>query len=734
MLVERNHQISGTHTVQRVVRFQRPAFLVSSSEDFRNVVKGACGYSGGVFCHLIPAQNRQLTDVWSSYIQRLLPDAVYMPDSLVDLKPQLQKLVTGHVQEVDYTSDVLLGGSPSINSLLHKRNPDGSPAELGASYLVDVDLSSEVPPVSELQRIACFGIVPEISPRSLRFIYGEQQLRDLVHTVPPASGRGLAAWLFSVPRPNPRDPVPPYLAVGGNAQSVITMNRARIWTGGQSHPPDHRDSPWSLANRLVVVGDGESLEDACLFWNLRANRSRGLLPAWVTTEQAEQPDVREAIVDAAVQTQDSLGLSPDDVNGLNFLSATIDTQEIARNFPSKIPAVGWAPTDWIHFFDRRQRPFYVHSKEAMAFSRGQASFVVNDDELPSPRPTQITVDADIESFRPPPTRVRLLGTNFPRFGRFGEAVVSLNCRAGPTSGEQVSLGYPGTLDIVRQACEEAGLGLRFDRKAALAYGIQQILKDEYSARMILRNHSVLGLLKDTMAAERLLDETQRHIAPRGIPFGEFHKKLGSQLGSALLSWLLRKGLVFRGLELECRDCGTSAWYSLNEVGNQFRCVGCQGEQPFDWMPNGASWRYRINQLLASALDQGILQEVLAARDMDLQLPLRSRTYMFPNVILTDMQTGDDVVEIDLFGFADGEWVAAECKAWGNATQSELGDLRGILERLGGGRLQLVRASTASEECDGLVDRVVLWDYDPTREKLVAPDQLGTICRRTRARP
>ena len=97
--------------------------------------------------------------------------------------------------------------------------------------------------------------------------------------------------------------------------------------------------------------------------------------------------------------------------------------------------------------------------------------------------------------------------------------------------------------------------------------------------------------------------------------------------------------------------------------------------------------------------------------------------MFPNVILADMLTGDHLAEIDLFGFEDGEWIVAECKAWGDATQSELDALRGILDRLGGGRLQLVRASTASEEFDGLVDRVVIWDYKPIREQLVELDQL-----------
>ena len=71
----------------------------------------------------------------------------------------------------------------------------------------------------------------------------------------------------------------------------------------------------------------------------------------------------------------------------------------------------------------------------------------------------------------------------------------------------------------------------------------------------------------------------------------------------------------------------------------------------------------------------------------------------------------------------GEWIVAECKAWGDATQSELHALRRILDRLGGGLLRLVRASTASEECDELADRVTIWDYEPIRQRTVSDDQL-----------
>ena len=725
MIVDQNHRISGTHTVERIIRFLRPAFLLRSSEDFRSVVKGACGVSGGIFCHLIPARNGQLPDVWASYVQRVCPDAVYIPASLGNLKPQLQKLIPGYVGEVDYSNPVTWGDSPSLDSLLVRRNPDGSPVACGPSFLVDVERSPEAPLVSELQLIGRFGLVPEIPLGNPRFLGVRQQLRDLVHTVPPASGQALSDWLFQIPHPDLNVPSPPYLAQGGAIHSAVTLTETGIWPGVQSYPPDRRDSSLSLANRLIVVGDGGSLEDACMFWNLRANRGSEWLPVWVTPEQAGHPDVRKAITTAALRTRKGPGPSTDGVDNLHFLSATMDTQELASNFPSELRAVGCRPTHWIQFIDRRHRRFFGRSKEAAAFSNGHASFVINDDALPCPRPTQITVDVEIESFRPPPTHVRLWGTNLPHTGRSGEAVIGLNCWTTPASGEEVSLGYPSTFDIVRHACEEVGLRPTFDRKAALAYGLHRILEDEYGAHMILRNHAVLDLLKVTIESERVSDETRRYITSRGTPFGEFHRKLESQgLASALISWLIRKNLLFRGLQLECRDCGTSAWYSLDEVGNQFRCVGCQGQQPFDRMPHDASWRYRVNQLLASALDQGILQEVLAAYDMDLRGPSGSLSYVFPNLILADMHTGDHVGEIDLFGFQDGEWLAAECKAWGSATQSELDATRRILDRLGGGCLQLVRASTASEECDGLVDQVVIWDYNPTREELVDRDQLG----------
>ena len=304
-------------------------------------------------------------------------------------------------------------------------------------------------------------------------------------------------------------------------------------------------------------------------------------------------------------------------------------------------------------------------------------------------------------------------------------MTSMNYWSGPASEKEISFGFQQTFDILRSACEEAGLHPSFDRKSALTHGINRILADDYGAQMILRNHAVLGLFADMIKSERVSDETRRFITPKGIPFGDVQKKLGAnKLASDLLSWLLRKGLAFRGLELECLDCGTSAWYSLKDIGNQFLCVGCQSEQPFDQMQQNASWRYRINQLLASALDQGILQQVIAAYDMDVRGPFESRTYMFPNVVLANMRTGEHVAEVDLLGFRNGEWIFAECKAWGDATQSELDKLRRILDRFGGGRLQLVRASTASEECDGLVDGVVIWDYEPIRRRTVSNDQLA----------
>ena len=727
MLVDRDHQISGTHTVERVIRFRRPAFVVETFEDFCSVVKGACGLSGGMYCHLIPAPDGKLAEGWTEYIQRLCPDDVHVPGRLRKLKIRLKGLTSGRVRDVDYSDPVSWVGSPALHSFLAKRNSDGSPAALGPSCLVDVERTSEAPAVSDLQCAARLGIVPEIPKMYSSYEGVRDELWELVHTVAPASGQGLVNWLFSIPKPDRTAPSPPYLTDNSYLHSPLSLSHIGIQQGAQSFPPDHRDSPLSNANRLVVVGEGDSLQDACLFWNLRANRWIGKFPVWVTPEQAELPEVREAIVLAGVLMSTGFGAPSDGVDDLHLLSATLDTHELAKGLTGEVRAAGSTPTEWINFIGRNYRPYFRRSVEAATFSGGQALFVVGDDELPCPRPTQITIDLEIVSFRPPPTEEGLVGTNVPHTGRFGEASLPLNFWHHGDSSAPFSLGYRKTFEIVRSACEAAGLRPSFDRKASLTYGLNQVLAGEHSSHIILRNHAVLELIRHMVLSERDRDESERHLTPKGIPFGDAHRIMkGQSLASALVSWLLEKGLIFRGLDLECRDCGTNAWYSLNDVGNQFKCVGCQGMKPFDGMTQDASWRFRINQLLASALDQGALPQALAAYDMDLGPPFTSRAYVFPNVILTDLHTGDHLAEIDLLGFEDGEWLAAECKSRGDATQAELEALREILNKLGGGRLLLVRASTASEECDKFVDRVIVWDYQPMRRELVGLDQLGKL--------
>ena len=613
--------------------------------------------------------------------------------------------------------------APYLHSLLAERNLDGSPKACEPSSLVDVELSSETPPTSELQCVARFGLVPEIPIGDSRFLGVGQQLPDLVHTVPPAPGQGVVDWLLSIPHPEQSAVSPPYPVEGGSLYSAATLNCVGLWSDGQSWSTDHKDSRLSLANRVVVVGDSGSLEDACLFWNLRANRSFGPLPAWITREQAELPEVRSAIATAAEHTPNDPGPPTGGVDHLHFVSSTEDTKEVARSF-SEHSAVGWAPGDWIDFVDRRQRCWYGRSKESMFFAEGHTSFLVSDKDLPCPRPTQITVDIEIEAFRPPPTRVQLSGTNGPQSGRFGEAVLPLNRWTAAGGAEEASLGYPRTFEVIKRACEDIGVRPVFDRKAALTYGVNRILADDYSAHMILRAPIVLEFLRFIIESERIAGDTERRLIPKGVSFGAVHSRFGDQkLARLLLSWFLHKGLVFRGLKLECTECGTQSWYSLNDIGNFFRCVGCQGQQPFDLMPEGAAWRYRVNHLLASALDQGVLQQVLAASDMDVWRPSGSRSYMFPNVILTETQTGAHLREVDLLGFANGEWLAAECKAGGDPTESELEALRHILNRLGGGSLLLVRASTATSTCDGLVDRVLIWDQEPITQEPIGTDEL-----------
>jgi len=723
MLIDRNHRITGTLKAERNIRFSRPAFLVESVEQFRAVVRGACALSGGRFCHLIPVEADLLTQEWLDYLWRVCPDAIFVPKGREDLKKQLDQAHLRRAFETDYSLDVSWAGSPYIHSFLEDRRPDGSPAACGPTWLVDAQLEP-TPPISTLQSISRFGLVPVLPVDTLRNLVGVfHQLSELVPTVPPHGNQPLTDWLFGDLSPDTNaTTTPAYLAGGATIHSPISLNHTKIWAGSQTFPPHDGDSAWSLSNRLVVVGNGESLPDACLFWNLRANRWSYRLPIWVTPEQLQLPEVRAGIVGAALRTSKSPGWGEDGVDDLHFVSATLDTQEIARTFTGSA-AIGWGSSDWLNFIDRRSQPFYQRSKEVVSFTDGYASLVLNESSLPVSKPTQVTIDLRVDAFRPPRAGVRLTG-NVQHIGRFGEAIFVLNFWRGSDFSVEASVGYPRTFEFIKAACERAGLRPSFDRKAALTFGLKRLLGDEWGTHMVLRNHDVLRALMVMVKAETVTDEGTRRLTPLGVSFGEIHKTLADQqIATALISWLLKKGLIFRGLELTCPECGTQAWYSLDEIGNLFECVGCRAAQPFDRMPNDAPWRYRINQLLASALDQGVLQGILTAHDLQVWETFGSTAYLLPNVILSDATTGRQVIEFDLLGFMDGEWIAAECKAWGDVSAYELHALRRTLDRMGGGELLLVRASTASPDCDGLVDRVRLWDHQPIRQQAVRKDEL-----------
>ena len=230
------------------------------------------------------------------------------------------------------------------------------------------------------------------------------------------------------------------------------------------------------------------------------------------------------IASAAGSTPTSVGPPTGGVNELHLLSATLDTRALV-NSGFNGQAVGWEKTDWLDFVDRRYRSFFSRRKEAMHFVDGVASFVVSDDELPVSGPTQVTIEVEVESFRPPPTRSQLWGTNGPHTGRFGEAVLPLNRLTRPSDSEEISLGYPPTLELIKQACEDIGFRPFFERKAALTYGLHRTLSDDLSAHIVLRAPDVLDVLRMIIDSERAAGETGRRLVPRGATFGEVHSKL-----------------------------------------------------------------------------------------------------------------------------------------------------------------------------------------------------------------
>jgi len=700
--------------------------VVSSIEQAEIAIRAASAIRGGKSWMLVPAVDNTVPEQWLSLLEALDPDSIRITED-VDRGP-LSAIKDTHVSNYRNVDD-LLGGD-----LVHQGLASRSATDLQQMILVDGSDQAVPDTVLRLQPLARFGVAPTNLPQNVFRFHGTPpyQLHDLVR-VAKSDAATLADWLLR--------PISARLPMDGRGGGVfwppISLTDIGIWADGPSDPPHERDDDLSLATFLVVVG--ESIADMCLFWTLRANRPMFVFPFWLTEAQLADADVRQELLQA-FRMESARGVlgNGDNRTSLHLISTSIDTSQLVTELSRElgIPARGWPSDAWPRFFDRRIRSSFVKRQHLLHFDSGATSLLLADHELPLNRPYSVDIEVEIDGFGVPKGEYfgAILGTAHwtTRSGAFRFFVNQLG---GPQTSTELNLRLHPLAEIIEKPLRSLGYEIRQDRKAANTLGLTRLLGGDRHSVAVLSCAPLVEMMRK-MSHRQSFEGRQegRYVGRVASQFSEMKGDLPgvstNQLNK-IVQWLLHRRLLFRGLNLRCRSCGTEVWYPLEEIGNSFVCVGCREPHSFAWDTTTSNWRYQVNEQMAHAIDQGIIPQIIAAEEFDRGfVGDPPSAFLMPNLILSGQADGLPNIELDLFGFSRGRWLLCECKTGNEDASEQVRKHRELANAIGDCDVVLVSGVADDSEIEG-VDLRLFWDGNRQREPVTLDSAVGAIERSLR---
>lgn len=462
--------------------------------------------------------------------------------------------------------------------------------------------------------------------------------------------------------------------------------------------PESQDHREAYYRRIVVVGGDTSVPDLCLAWNLRAQRAVAWeFPVWVTPEWLNNSSVHASLREALNVGRPSMTERDFPEPTLHLVSTSLARDELesaAEGLP--IPHVAYDPALIDRFFTGA---FCLgQTREAsVAFRGGRANVPVPD----------FAEFATFDGREVAAWTVAIDGHVAPRSGRdrprrFGASSrVARDGFAGyvnePEPWTLLPVGTSSGWEIVEGLTAAAGYMARPSDKGRLGVSILDLLADR-TLLDILASSRVYDLLQKMAAniprqavqqalresSVNLLPEQLETIADRlqmeQVDGGQFdrqhwtHGKLTTALDvpaytcEAVIRRLVQRRVLLRGYEVACPNCGIRRWYSIDRLSHEHACDACQVVTPDPLPLDRLDWRYRLNEAIARAVDQGVLPHLLAARRMLGWIVEDHGDFLgfFPGVVLQSQEDGEgpQSMEVDLFAIKAGRVILAECKQTG----------------------------------------------------------------------
>jgi hypothetical protein len=452
-----------------------------------------------------------------------------------------------------------------------------------------------------------------------------------------------------------------------------------------------------LPRMVLLVGNEFTVEEAALFWNLRACE---VYVAWLSF-----PEVESCLEELATWMESDRGRSYaawGPFNGVNFSSADGDferleniVERLSRIRGKEHPQLRTIRRNKLIFYDYERQPLHrehivvAQSHTTCSFPvrmpvdppyKGNYDLMLDWTDLRLPRHREV-VDGLVsdEIIRggyyqvPRPGQIAdMRQERIPRFrvNREHQLIVQVK------EDSFIQFNKPALPDIFNLLFTAAGY-TRLQPSATARYHTNFIaragdiqtaarfLAQEAYARLFTvladnTDKSKPGWILQYPSKRRVLHHYHlREVL--GSPTAQETKKYfdtdGDILPEAAVE-LLQKGLLERGFRLNCRSCSYSAWYPAEHIGQKFECARCFQSQVYTSNP---LWLYKLPEVVFQGFEDN-MQVPLLALEFLRQRSKHHFEYMADSDVYWTETSKERSCNIDLLCMVDGKLYIGEAKS------------------------------------------------------------------------
>jgi hypothetical protein len=457
-----------------------------------------------------------------------------------------------------------------------------------------------------------------------------------------------------------------------NFRNLLSLTRVALH--GQLAPyymdgsPEDPQDEEAFVNTVIITGKNKSVSDLCLYWDLRIERLFArFFPLWIPLAVLDTDDGLETVKFALKWTDEKeRGLSRKPY--LYIISTSVNENTLEEKLSGKLENAKYETKELDRFISGKCDFYLAKEDREVSFMHGSVRVPIPRSEAlkqfaPLDRVVHEISFSDIRFPQSKSLRNHMWGSLL-RLTRRGFETFS-HASSWP---DMITIGVPNYWTILESVFVDTGYNCEPSDKSVFALGLLSLVGDIEDLG-IIASSKVYKMLKDMCRIKGQKGTPREFFAEREeFDYSSFKQRWGRET-DVILDWLIKKGIIFRGIRLKCPKCQLSRWYELDDINKTWRCDGCLSDQVIPLALNHVNWKYRINELYARGHDQGVITHLLSIYALHQPARLGDTSVLgyHPGVKITAAseqvakQTKIEQMDLDLVSIRDGRLIIGECK-------------------------------------------------------------------------